>query len=221
MTEIQDDLDDYFDPADNGHADHDNVILTAPDFATFVKGNRTPNAKAYERKVQSALKTTFYGALKNQNLPDAATVLYYGPGFAQAAGDLADKDERVARGIDMLTAPDNPYVAFTIAAIGIAGQLIRNHQDTLSAIPEAVKEGRRERRARKAAETPHKPVQVKLPFGRTLNIGLRFRFRSLRKLGLLIKLRSHEPSQLVAEVFSDEKLLKTLAKEGIVIRSHG
>lgn len=218
---------DYFNPDVNGHdsdGDAENVILTAPDFSTFVKSSRTANAKAYERKVQSALKTGFYGALKSGQLPDAATILYYGPNLAQSAGDLADKDERIARGIDMLTAPDNPYVALGLAALAIIGQFARNHEDTLSAIPQAMKEGKRERKARRAAEKENpsgRHLELKLPFGRTARIGLRFRLRAFRKLGLAFKLRSHDPAQLVTEVFSDEKLLKALAKEGIVIRPHG
>lgn len=217
---------DWFDPdvdaPPNGYGDNENVILTAPDFSTFVKSTRTPTAKAYERKIQSALKTTFYGALKNGQLADAATVLYYGPNLAQTAGDLADVNERVAKGIDMLTAPDNPYVGFALAGLAIIGQLYRNHEETLSQIPVAVKEGRRERKARKANETEDtRRIEVKLPFGRTMRVGLKFRFRSLRKIGLIFKVRSHQPEQLVAEVFSDEKLIRALRKEGIVIQPRG
>src|SRR5271170_508324 len=219
--------DEWFDPQPNGHQTDDddtaaqpNVILTAPDFSTFVKTARTPNAKAYERKVQSGLKSVFYGALKSGQLPDAATILYYGPNLAQAAGDLADKDERIARGIDMLTAPDNPYVAFILAGVAIVGQLARNHEEVLASIPASVKEGRRERKARKAAdaEKPRKQIELRI-FGRTLKVGVKFRLRAFRKVGVMFKLRSHEPAQLVNEVFSDEKLLKTLSKEGIVFRA--
>jgi hypothetical protein len=202
----------------------DNVILTAPDYASFVKETRSRTAKEYETKIQSILKTYFFHSLEVHNLPDAAATIHYGPAFAASAGDLADKDERVAGAIDMLTKPDNPYIAFGLMAFAFGSQLFRNHEDTWSKIPVAVqqglKEGRNERKARKAVEAANgKPgLQLKLPFGKTVNLGIRFRFRSLSKLGKFYRVQTSEPNELVCRVFSDPKLQKALEKKGITIR---
>lgn len=204
----------------NGHKPV-NVIITAPDYATFVKPARTSGAKAYETKVQSMLKTITFGSLRRNDARDAAALLHYGPDFASAAGDLADKNERVARMIDMLTTPDNPYFAFAIAGLGLAGQLFRNHEDRLQTIPEAVKEGWRERRTRKQAEAngerAKRTLDIKLPFGRMISVGIGFKFPKLRWARAMFKIQTRNPDELTNEVFSDDKLIKALARENIHI----
>jgi len=218
---------DYFNPdgkfeAPDGETP-DNVIIGAPDYASFVKGTRSTTAREYEKKVQSVLKSGLMHSLGTGNLPDAAVYLHFGPNFASTAGDLADKDERVAKAIDMITAPDNPYVAFGIAAVALLGQFARNHEDTLRAVPAAVKEGRRERKARKVAERANgiepSKVNIRLPFGRTVSFAFGIKFGSIKNVGKLLRFQTREPVELVNTVFTDEKLLKALSKEGIVIRS--
>ena len=227
---------DYFDPTSSatppngevpaGERETSHVILDAPNFASFVKITRTTRSREYEKKVNSVLKSVFFASLNNRRIDDAATILDRGPAFALAAGNLADHDERVARVLDMLTAPDNPYVVAAITAIGLVGQLTRNHEDELHNIPDAVRAGRRERRARKAAEKAgatangHR-VQMRLPFGRTVSFAVRLRFRSLRNIGKIFRLQTQEPSAVVNRVFSDQKLLAALEKQGIVIRVNG
>lgn len=214
---------DFFDPGHSANGDAPNVILTAPDYSTFVKISQSRVAKEYEQRVQSLFKAGFFGALRNNNMRDAALYIHFGPNVASTAGALAEKDERVARAIDMITAPDNPYVAFAMAAIGFAAQFARNHEEELRQIPTAVKMSRAERRAQKKAArengeqpTPNR-LQIKLPFGRTLKIGIQLKFRGFRKLAALWHFQTHNPDELVQQVFSDEKLIKALAKENIYI----
>ena len=226
MTEQETWKNDYFDPTGqsttNGETPPEHIILDAPDYSTFVKITRTTRSREYERKINSVLKTGFFVALQNGQLPDAATILDKGPSFSLAAGNLADHDERAARIVDMLTAPDNPYVVFAITAIGLVGQLARNHEDVLQNVPQAVRQSRRERKARKAAGTDNgHRVQIHLPFGRTVSLALRFRFRSLRNVTKLFRLQTQDPIAIVTRVFSDEKLRKALEKQGIVIRENG
>ena len=221
---------DYFDPTGNGEApprerETEHVILDAPNFSAFVKTTRTTRSREYEKKVNSVLKTVFFASLNNQQLPDAATILDRGPAFALAAGNLADHDERVARALDMLTAPDNPYVVALITGIGLIGQLARNHEQELSNIPDAVRQTRRERKARRAAganavNNRHR-VQIKLPLGRSVSFAVRFKFRSFRHIGKIFRVQTQEPIAVVNRVFSDQKLLDALAKQGIVIRENG
>lgn len=229
MTMTDEDQADYFSP--NGHPETDtddvteelNVILGAPDYSSFIKKTSTRNAKDYEKKIQSLMKAGFFGSVRNGNIQDAALFIHHGPTLAATGGALADVDERVARVIDMVTAPDNPYVAFLLAAAGFAGQYVRNHEREFAALPTAAKEGRAARKARKLAERENgqtvtgNRLTVRLPFGKSISLGLKFKFRSFSKLALLWKLQTHDPAELVNQVFSDEKLLAALRKEGIVI----
>lgn len=232
-TWTEDDERDYLNPNGSDPAEDiedteptENVIFTAPDMATFVKRTRTTNAKDYEAKVRSMLKGGLFHSLDNENLADAAVYLHHGPKLAATAGDLADKDERVARAIDMITAPDNPYVAFVFVGLGMIAQFARNHEETLQQIPPTWREARKQRKLRKQQEQDQpreeQPrVQLKLPFGRTLSFAFRFKFRKFVKLGAVIHLRSESPAELVNKVFADDKLLKALAKEGYVINRRG
>jgi len=224
MSLTDEEQEDYFDPGHSANGDKPNVILTAPDYSSFVKVPHTRIAQEYEKKIQSLFKAGFFGALRNDNLHDAALCIHHGPNVSATAGALAEHDERVARIVDMITAPDNPYVAFAVAAVGFAAQFARNHEEELRSIPQAAKEGRAERRARKRAERegltdapPSPRISVRLPFGRSVSFGIKLRFRSLRKLGTIWHFQTHDPDELVQQVFSDEKLLKALAKENIHI----
>lgn len=214
---------DFFNPGHSENGDHPNVILSAPDYSSFVKVTTSRVAKEYEQKVQSLFKAGFFGALRNENLRDAALYIHFGPNVASTAGALAEKDDRVARAIDMITAPDNPYVAFGMAVVGFAAQFARNHEEELRQIPTIAKQSRAERRAQKKAarengedSTPNR-IHVKLPFGRTLSFGIKLRFRAFRKLAGFWRFQTHNPDELVQQVFSDEKLIKALAKENIYI----
>lgn len=226
-TDYQRDEDDYFDPTDSGTEDAPSsaqpFLLDAPDFTQFVKRTRTARGKEYEQKLASMGKAGFYFALHNGMYPDAAAILEKGPSAAEKLGDLAAQDERIARGIDMLTAPDNPYFAAGVAVIGLLGQLWRNHEPEIQQLPAMMKESRAERKVRKSAEkdTPKRGIRVTLPFiKRTVTLGVKLKFPIVGRMGKAVRMNTQEPQVIVNRVFSDPKLLRELKKQGIVI-GHG
>jgi hypothetical protein len=228
LTDTSQDERDYFNPGQspNGQYEDDEetsasfdygALFDAPDFSSMVRGRRAAGAREYETKVKSVLKSGAVAALRAGNLPDAATILHFGPGFSAAAGDLAAVNDPAKRAIDLITAPDNPFVTFALVALPFVGQLFRNHEETFRQIPEVRRMARRERKMAAAAEDTRKNLELKLPFGRVIRFRVGLRLNSLKRLRLLFHLPTREPQDLVTQVFSDEKLIAALDRQGIRI----
>lgn len=248
MTEFaQDDQGDFY-PTGNGTAapadvlfDDDETgasfsnyeaLFDVPDFATLIRGTRSSTAREYETRVKSAFKTVAINALRHNNLADAAAVFEYGPAFSAAAGDLSDKSEKTRQMIDILTSPENPYVALVMIALPFAAQLFRNHQPVIQQVTATRKQMRKLRKLQRqdpegfAKAYPNFPppetrepknVEVKLPFGRKLSFRVALKINPIRVLGFAYHTQTHDPDELVNRVFSDPKLIAALKKQRINI----
>jgi hypothetical protein len=200
-------------------------LFDAPDYAQFIRHQQTSRGAEYQKKVESMLKAAALTCFRNGDAVDGATILHYGPSFAHKAGDLTDVSDNARRAIDMLTAPDNPWVMFAIAALPFGMQLFRNHEAEASAAAKQVKQTRAEKREYKrrvrTGELPPPPprkvkgITIHGPFGRKFTV----RIPVPRPAVLINLLRSqtHEPAELATKVLSDPKLQKALAKQGIII----
>lgn len=219
------DNDDYATPPpdddDDESARNYESIFEAPDYAMFIKHEQTARGKEYEDKVKSMLKAVALTAFRNGNVVDGATVLHFGSSFAKAAGDLTDTSDNAAKAIDLLTAPDNPWVAFLAIGVPFAMQFFRNHEREAEVIGKTFKQRRQERKRAKAEGlTPPKEKQ-----GTPITVG-RGRFKFTFRLhvpspGIVLNVfrsQTHDPRQLAHDILSDEKLRKALAKQGIVIK---
>lgn len=201
------------------------AIFGAPDYAEIVGKKQSGKSRTYERKVQSVEKAVVLGALKRNNFADAAAILKNGPAFARAVGDSAAQNDRVAGWVDMITAPDNPTVVLTIAAIGLFGQLARNHQQGIEQATQAAKQTWRERRqARKSGvklvneREPVATTTFKLPFRKkpvTLKWRIRVPFVEVFSKGVFGS--AVPPEVLTHSVFSDPDVIRALEKQGITI----
>jgi hypothetical protein len=222
---------DYFSPGSGGNGETPEesapfsygALFDAPDFSSLIRGRRRTGAREYEVKVKSALKSAAIGCMRAGDLPDAAAIFHYGPGFASATGDLCAVNDRAKNLVDILTAPDNPYVTFAFAAVPFAAQVFRNHERQLEAIPQARKQARERRKLRRQQEDTRKVATLHIPLLRReikVRIGLRVNpFRGLRQ-GFTAS--SRPPAELVTFVFSDPELREALAKQGIeIVQSSG
>lgn len=191
------------------------VILEAPDYVKLLRPVSTPAAKEYETKVLSVLKEVLRYRLTPEGLPDAAAILTYGPDFAARAGTLADHDKRVAYAIDVLTAPDSPWLMFALISLPFIGQLFRNHESQVKAIPANLKKSRAERKAEKAARPR---AEVHIPgTKRTLKVP----FRLHLPLGMF-RASTQDPRVLVNQVLSNPDIRKGLHKAyGVQFGSNG
>lgn len=201
------------------------TLFDAPNYGDFIKITPTLKSRNYERRVQSLMKAGMIAAISTQQWPDAATFIKYGPGFAKAAGNLAAEDARVAGLIDMITAPDSPYVVFGMVAIPLISQLVRNHQSDLKEAAHGFKAGRAARREAKAAglkrQTVRPPITVHL-FKREIKIPIRLRFRfNVKQLFTPFLASTVPPTLLSYEVFSDPTVIRALHKMGIFPRADG
>jgi hypothetical protein len=209
-------------PPDDDDQRNYESIFEAPDYAMFIKHVQTPRGKEYEDKVKSMLKAVALTAFRNGAVVDGATVLHYGTTFAKAAGDLTDTSDGVAKAIDILTAPDNPWFAFAAVAIPFGMQFFRNHEREAEGISKTFRQRRQERKRMKAEGlTPPKAEKTGTP----ITIG-RGRFKFTVRLHMpspavvlnVFRSQTHDPKQLAHDILSDEKLRKALAKQGIVIK---
>ena len=171
------------------------------------------------------------GAFKRNNLPDAAALLQNGPAFARAVGDAADENDRVRGIVDMITAPDSAMVALAITAFALGSQLVRNHQEQAEHVAEQVKTSWKERRemkrriargevipeGRTPAEKPR--VTIRLPFGKSVSFGFRIRVPGIGGIIRGVLGSAIPPKNLVYSVFSDDKLIMELRKQGILIET--
>jgi hypothetical protein len=216
-------------PDDDSGLDDDTpeyeVIFGAPDFDFLKDRKRPPQARAYERRVQSLIKAGVMASLHRNNLPDAAAFIKTGPKFARALGDAAADNPSIGKALDMLTAPDSPMVPFIVTGLTLASQLLRNHQAEAEIVAQNVKMGWKEKRVRRKAiiagqivgEGPQATTTIKLPFGRKITLGFRIHLPG-KQLWKSITGGAVPPEALVHSVFSDEALLRELARQGFPIR---
>lgn len=105
----------------------------------FVDPPKRPRkATQYEDKVGESLRAATLSLIANPyTVADAAALLATGPAIAEAWGDLAAVDPRVARGIDWLDqGVSNPYLAAAVATAPLILQVFRNHVPDLEPIAE-------------------------------------------------------------------------------------
>jgi hypothetical protein len=161
-------------------------IADAPD--------RTKRAKEYEKKTNGILNQIMRICLAKENtVADGAAIINYGEAFSSKMGDLADQDERVRRGIDLITSgTENPYIALLFAAIPLGAQILRNHEQT---------EVRTER-------------HIRIPFTKkTIRIPFKFRI----KLGPRVRSMTASPDRLIAATLMNPEIMQALAEENIYV----
>jgi len=219
-----DEKDDFFDPnSHNGSEDSRasfsyDALFDAPNFSSIVKGRRPANARHYETKVKAGLKSVTIAALRTGDLADAATILHHGPGFAAATGDLCAANDKAKAIVDMITAPDSPYVTFVFAALPFISQLLRNHEQELSQIPVSRKARKAAKRERAQVEDTRKIATLHIPFlRREIKVRVGLRVNPLRNLGRGLRMSTQPPENLISVVFSDPALITALEKQGIQI----
>jgi len=163
-----------------------------PDSSLLEKPKRKPNALQYEKKVNKVFGVATRVLIGRGNLPDAATLLMYGPDVAESWGDLAAENDKIAR---MLSASeqvtDNAVLAAVMATLPLVTQIARNHEPTLEP-------------ARREFTIPILKRSVKLP-----KIGVR--------LGIFRNV-SDDPDALANYVFNHPKIRKTMEKHGIHVQ---
>lgn len=194
------------------------TLFDAPSYSEFIKTAPNSKARSYEKRVQSMMKAGMVMSLNAHNWPDAATFLKHGPGFAKAAGNLAAVDAKAAAIVDMLTAPDSPYIMFAMVALPMVSQLARNHQGQIAEVAQTRKQRKAERKQEKLAGI-HKesapPITVHLG-KRAIRIPVRFRIKfPLKKIFSGFLAPTQHPQEIAAEVFNDEAVVKALHKMGL------
>lgn len=191
-------------------------IFDAPDFTNLVRPAQSRKAKEYSDKVKSVLKSGMVGAINLGDFPDAAAILSFGPAFADASGQLADADKNAAKMIDVITAPGNPYVMFVMTGIPLIAQLFRNHEQAIMQLPETRRQARLRRKAETDARKTEKPRFTIRVLGREYPI--RFRTPKISKVLAGLSASTRDPNMLTASVFTDQRVIKALAKQGIILR---
>lgn len=192
------------------------LIMDAPDYAEIVKTVQTAKAKEHAVKVRSMLKSGVIGAINANDFPDAAALLAYGPGFADACGQLAEADKRAERAIEILTSPNSPWLTFLLTSVALGAQLFRNHEEQVKEIPSNWKNRKLRRKSMADARKAEAPRFTLRMFGREWPI----RFRSRVKVGRFFapfKAQTQDPETLTINVFSDPKVIQQLSKLGVRI----
>lgn len=212
----------YYTNGDSSEHTDFRLILNAPDFASFIKRTKNPRVREYEKRTASALKAVALGAMQANNFPDAAAVLWYGPAIATATGHLADTSERARNLLDVITAPNSPWVALAISAMPLIAQLGRNHEPALEQLPKRFAMGRKARAARKEAravqaEQSQTPPRFTIRFGKR-RIPVRFQFSPWRIMTAGIKAQTVDPTVVTSRVFTDPALLDELRRLGFNIQ---
>lgn len=155
---------------------------------------RTKRAKEYEKKTNGILNQLMRVCLAKENtVADGAAIITYGEAFSSKMGDLADKDEKVRRGLDLITSgTENPYIALLFAAIPLGAQILRNHEQT---------EVKTER-------------HIRIPFTKkTIRIPVKFRIR----LGTRIRSLTVPPEHLTAATLMNPEIMQALISEKIFV----
>jgi hypothetical protein len=208
---------------EEGELDFSN-LFDAPDYSSFIKTKPNTKAKSYEARVASLMKAGLVGSINAGNFPDAATFIKHGPGFAKATGNLAAEDARIASIVDMITAPESPYVMFALVAIPLISQLMRNHKSEIDEAGSTFRQKRAQRKAEKHAGIKQpstvKPIKVKI-FRRewTVPIKVRFKFPSLRNAFKAFLSPTQHPQVITNEVLGDPRVQAELRKMGLYPKS--
>ena len=190
------------------------VIFGAADYTTIVKPKSTATSREARDKTYSMLKALTFMAIQSGDLPDAAAILYHGPQFGVAVGQLAEADKRAKAAIDFLTSPSNPYLLFLFAAMGFGSQIWRNHEEGMKELPDKIRMSRQQRKMIRQASKNDPPRFTAHIFGRAIPI----RFNPKVRLGAIFKglrTQTREPKDLTDYVFSDPKLLRSLSDLGL------
>jgi heme exporter protein D len=206
-------------PPQNGQREQPTNVTSlfdAPNFTDLVKPAQTAQAREYATKVRSGLKSVMFGAINAGDYSDAATILAYGPGFADAAGRLADESEYARKALDIITAPDSAWLAFAMTGVPLIAQVFRNHEQAIKELPNARRKARLQRRAAKDAQATQKPRFTIRVMGRQWPIY--FRTPKLGKMLSGFTAQTKDPDALTYAVFSDPKVQRALAKQGIILR---
>jgi hypothetical protein len=187
----------------------------------MLKHTSSASAKEYEAKINAMLKSGVIASIRAENYADAATLLHFGPGFAQAIGDISDVSDKTKKVLDIITAPESPAVALTLifTAIPMAMQFMRNHQREIEQVSLSRKEMRKARKEAKArGETIEKEpgLQVKLPFGRSLTLPIRVKLNFWSATKGIFQSQTYEPNELTKLVFDDPKVKAALKKQRII-----
>jgi hypothetical protein len=154
---------------------------------------RSVRARAYEKKVAHSLNGAFRLSVAHPaTVADAAALVMYGPKFAEKWGDLADESAWVARGIDFITeGSDNAMAAALAITVSLGAQTVRNHE----------------------------PILIPAQRGLRIPGTKRFiRFKIGIKLGRVRNL-TNDPNRLVEYVFTNEKIVAALKKNGLTVAS--
>lgn len=189
--DIRPDAQDLLDPPTIEDVQVDDGV-PQPDPSLVDPPKRSPKADKYEKKARNVFRFAFWSTVQHQQtLPDAATILMHGPKVAEAFGDLAAENDKIARAIDMMDeTTDNATLAMLMVAVPFIAQLVRNHE------PVAEVTGR----------------QIRIPLTkRTVRIKWNLRLKRLRMV-------TNEPKDLTAHVFSNPLVIEKLAKQGIHVR---
>ena len=194
-------------------------VFSAPDYAALITARQSRRAKEYTTKVNSVLKALVVASVNNGDLPDAAAILHYGPPFSHAVGQMADKNERTAQIVDLITSPSSPAVMLALTGVALVSQILRNHEKQLAEIPNARKRARAERKARKSTGDRGKPRFTIRVLGRQWPVY----FRTPKVANLLsgFRAQTREPEELTFRVFSDTKVQAALEKQGIKLIQRG
>jgi hypothetical protein len=195
------------------------LILNAPDFASFVKRAKNARVREYEKRTASALKAIALGAMQADDFPDAATVLWFGPGVATATGFVADASPRARAILDVLTAPNSPWVALALSVMPMFAQIARNHEAEIEKIPARLNMSRKARSMRKVqkAQAEAAPPRFTIKLGKR-RIPVRFQFNPARLFTAGIKAQTVDPVVVTSRVFTDETLLAELRRLGFNIK---
>lgn len=180
----------------NGAADIAEPDYAQPDTGLITQRQRSTKAKQYEKKIKGVLSAAFrVTAAHPATVPDAATILVYGPNWAEKAGDLAGDEPWFARGVDMFTeGTENSRLAFLTSSVIMALQFARNHEPTLQPNPDR--------------------AGFRIPFAG----GRRFKIKWGIKLGRVREL-THDPVTLTDYVFSNPAVIRAMEKQGIHVGS--
>jgi hypothetical protein len=203
----------------NGDAPEDDApgweaIWNAPDYSTLINARASRRAAEYTKKVNSVFKAGVFGCIQAGDMADAAAILHHGPPFSHALGQWADKDRRVAAGIDVVTSPSSPVMMALVTGITLLAQVTRNHEAQIREIPNARKRAKAIKLSKRASEK-EAPPRFTI---RVLKWQIPVRFRSRIKLSTIFagfRAQTHEPQLLVMQVFNDPDLIKALEKQGI------
>jgi hypothetical protein len=198
-----------------------NVIFEAPDFASLMKHKSSSTAKDYTDRVRSMVKAGVIAGIKTGNFADAAALLDHGDAFARATGDIADVSDTARKYLDILTAPDSPWLAFAMTSAMLFSQVARNHSEGIKTAAVTRKDKKRARKAAIAEGTmPEGAVTWKVPLIKK-HVTLRFKISPkaiLTRVAMVFQGSTYSPQELAFRVFSDEALIKTLASQGIIIK---